>query len=87
MNSPVNGLDVARMIVSAAGLPRCCNEEIIKSSANRKTKRATIIDNVLRKKTLQLEPVVCVAGLGGCTLMMMRKDKKAKIRWVDLTKT
>lgn len=34
INNPVNGLEVARRIASAAVFPRCCRDEIIKSSAN-----------------------------------------------------
>lgn len=34
INRPVNGLEVASRIASAAVFPRCCREEIIRSSAN-----------------------------------------------------
>jgi len=35
MNNPVNGLDVANSIVSATFFPKCCSDDVIKSSANR----------------------------------------------------
>ena len=40
MNRDVKGLDVARIIVSAAERPRCCREDNIRSKASRNTSRA-----------------------------------------------
>lgn len=43
MKRPVKGFEVARIIVSAAVFPRCCKDEIIRSSANKKIISATRI--------------------------------------------
>lgn len=48
MNRPVNGLDVATRIVSAAFFPKCCSDEVIKSSAKRKSRKAPRIETTTR---------------------------------------
>ena len=40
INSAVKGLDVACKIVSATFFPMCCNDDVIKSSANKKRRNA-----------------------------------------------
>ena len=49
MNSPVNGLEVATRIVSATFFPRCCKDEVIRSSAKRKSRKAPRIEITIRK--------------------------------------
>ena len=65
MNKPVNGFDVAMMIVSAALAPRCCNDEIIKSNARRKTNNAASMYAVFRRISFQPGCGDCVST--GCT--------------------
>lgn len=47
MKRPVKGLDVARIMVSAADLPRCCKEAIIRSSANTNSTNVPMIYSTL----------------------------------------
>lgn len=47
INNPVNGLDVAIKIVSAADVPKCCNEATIKSSAKTNSTSVPIMYNTL----------------------------------------
>ena len=46
IKSPVKGFEVANIIVSAAVFPRFWREEIMRSRANRKIKRAARMNNV-----------------------------------------
>lgn len=48
INKPVNGLDVAKIMVSAVVLPRCWSEETIRSIAKRKSKRAPTMYKTVR---------------------------------------
>jgi len=43
INNPLNGFDVASKIVSATFFPICCNEDVIRSSANKKRRKAARI--------------------------------------------
>src|SRR5688572_12237025 len=48
MNNPVNGLEVARIIVSAAVLPRCCKDETMRSSAKMNSTRVPAMYSTFR---------------------------------------
>src|SRR5688572_24369112 len=48
INNPVNGLEVARIIDSAADLPKCCNDDTIKSNANTKSTSVPMMYNSVR---------------------------------------
>jgi hypothetical protein len=48
MNNPVNGLEVASRMVSVTFLPICCKEDVIRSRANRKRRKAPIMESVIR---------------------------------------
>jgi hypothetical protein len=47
MNSPVKGFEVANRIVSVAFLPMCCNDDVIRSKANRKRTKAPRIKRII----------------------------------------
>jgi len=49
MNNPVNGLDVAVKIVSAAFFVMCCNEDVNSSRAKRNNKKAPRTYNTIRR--------------------------------------
>lgn len=53
IKSPVNGFEVASKIISAASLPKCCSEAIIRSRVNRKISNAARIKAVFLKIILQ----------------------------------
>ena len=48
INSPVKGFDVAKSIVSATFFPKCCSDEVIRSSANRNRIKAPSIYRPVR---------------------------------------
>ena len=48
MNKPVNGLAVAISMVSATFLPKCCKDDVIRSSANRNRIKAPSIYRATR---------------------------------------
>jgi hypothetical protein len=62
MNNPVNGLEVARMMVSAADLPKCCRDDTIRSSANTKSISVPMMYNTLRMLLQCGGDVIGVAG-------------------------
>jgi hypothetical protein len=47
INNPVNGFEVAIKIVSAADVPKCCNDDTIRSSANTNNTSVPIMYNTL----------------------------------------
>lgn len=53
IKSPVNGFEVASKIISAASLPKCWSDAIIKSRVNRKINNAARIKAVFLKIILQ----------------------------------
>ena len=64
INNPVKGLDVARIIVSAADFPRCCRDDTINSSANTKSTRVPNMYNALRMLSQVLGAVLRSGCIG-----------------------
>jgi len=68
MKKPVNGLDVASMIVSAAVCPNCRSEDIIRSRAKRKINNAIRIYAAFFNTTFHRSALACRGSIAVSSL-------------------
>ena len=80
MNKAVNGFEVARMMVSAAVLPRCCREDSMSSSAKRNIRSAARMYAVFLINIFQRVGLAVTASTtGGTGFMRVKIETHPKI--------